>query len=228
MKFFMQDEVSDKIDVIMKSIKGLMDGEVASKMKKNGADYAINYGASIIWLRKLSEKYKGDNLLAERLWFRDVRECMLLATLIAEPALKPEIGYGKWIQEIRNYDIAEQLGANLLYRDKALDVISKEWLMGFNVYAKAAIWVAWAVYLQRGGEISSEEVAYLTNLIAVRHADEPSFMQRSKGRFLRQLCRTSDDNLTLVRHLISTIAIDGNMAWLVEDVRTEIAFLDEC
>ena len=110
MKVFLQDDISDRVDVIIKRLNKLMDGDVSSQMKQHGLQYQLNYGASILWLRQLSKEYAYSSQLANRLWFREIRETMILATLIAEEGE----GIGEMIREwsvvLKQNEIAEQLG----------------------------------------------------------------------------------------------------------------------
>lgn len=50
-----------------------MNGEVASQIQRSGMEYEKLFGVSLVHLRQISQDYKPDNVLAERLWYRGVR-----------------------------------------------------------------------------------------------------------------------------------------------------------
>ena len=225
MKFYMQDDTSRKVDEIIRRLKKLMDGDVSSQMKERGLDYQLNYGASILWLRNVAKEYEGDNHLADRLWNREIRETMILATMIAEPLASNKNRMEEWAMLIQQNEIAEQLGANLLWRLPDLKVLAKEWLKGKHAFLTDAAWVGLAVFLQRGGEMAVAEVDQYIGLLEQRLSSSHRFTQRVQGRFLRQVCRKSALLLDRVEAFVSRSSTSANGAWLIEDVKTEIAFV---
>ncbi len=227
MKFFLQDDIADKVDEIIKRINKLMDGDVSHQMEEHGLKYSLNYGASILWLREMAKEYDADNKLANRLWHREIRETMILATLIADASSLSEKDIEAWALLLQHNEIAEQLGFNLLWKLNGLEDLATEWLTSDHKLKQAAMWVGLAVYLQKGGSIDQTKLNVYFNLIKKSFNSTEKFMLRVQGRFLRQLCRKSDEFLSMVDHFMSEIAGCANSAWLYEDVMTEINFLKQ-
>lgn len=227
MKFFLQNDTSVKVDQILGQLKKLMDGDVSCQMKQKGLEYKKNYGASIHWLRKMAEHYHGDNELADRLWYHEARETMILATVIAVPDDLFLSKIEEWSQIQTCNETAEQLGVNLLYRIPNLTQLAADWLYSASEWKRAAIWVGLATYIQKGGVLEERDVVFYIQLIKNNDGSSSKFMFRVQGRFLRQLCRMSDEYLYIIEGLMSLFRISKKNAWLVEDVQTEIDFLKD-
>ena len=227
MKFFLQDSNSEQIDSILKSLNKLMDGDVSYQMKQKGLEYKLNYGASILWLRQLSKKYIGNNELANRLWHREIRETMILATLIIDPQTGSDHIIKEWLQMIPTNEIAEQLGANTIWKLDDTYSTCSLLLQSENNLQQSAAWVAVATFLQKGNHLTNQEIEMLLNQIISDLENDSQFMLRVKGRFLRQLCRYSEIYLNKVESIINDLQSNNIAAWLTEDVKTEISFLKE-
>lgn len=226
MIFFLQDDISDKVDQIIKRLNKLMDGNVSAQMKHHGLEYKLNYGASLLWMRNLSKEYGNDNELAHRLWHRQIRETMLLATFIADAPSISNARIAEWGESLQHEEIAEQLGNNLLWKINFLDSLALDWLANdSSKYKQAAIWVALAVFVQRGGSIKGTLMNKYLQMMENSLNETGIFVLRVQGRFLRSLCRKGDEYLNKVEAFVNKISEHPNCAWLVEDVKTEIEFV---
>ncbi len=108
MKYFpINQEIEDEIKIIKKEIYLSMNGISSENMEKNGILYKQNFGVSWIRIKEIAKLHKQNLHLAERLWFMDIRETKLLATLIA-PAEEMRIEHtDEWIKEIKTVQEAE-------------------------------------------------------------------------------------------------------------------------
>jgi 3-methyladenine DNA glycosylase AlkD len=228
MKFFPQDHISEQVDCIIKSLNNYMDGDISHQMKQKGLSYKTNYGVSILWLRKLAEKYEGNNELAERLWYREIRETMIIATKIANPDEKLLENLKAWIPLIASNEIAEQLGSNLLWKIPDLYSRSIQWLKEpYSTKLQGAVWVGLATYLQQKNTLTPTQIISLLSIVKNSFQTQSNFLLRVQGRFLRQTCRTSAQYLSLVEQLINELKQSFSSNILVEDVESEIIFLKE-
>lgn len=225
MNFFLQDDISDKVDQILKRLNKLMDGNVSAQMKDHGVEYNLNYGASLLWVRNLSEKYGNNSELAHRLWHRKIRETMLMATFIADAQTISSQRIEEWGDSLQHDEIAEQLGNNLLWKLDFLDTLAMGWLGSDNKYKQAAIWVALAVFVQRDGVIDDAFVNNYLQIMENSFSNTSPFALRVQGRFLRSLCRKSNAYLNKVEAFVKKISEQTSCARLLEDVKTEIEFL---
>ena len=106
-------EVETIFQEILSKIKPLQNGEVVSSMEKRGVDYKMNYGVSIPLLRQLASEYQKNHLLALKLWNKQWRETMILATLLEEPDEVTENQMDFWVKSFPSLEIAEQAAMNL-------------------------------------------------------------------------------------------------------------------
>jgi len=115
MEYLLDDPVSEKVyQEILRRVKPLQNGEVSDSMTKRGVIYRINLGASIISLQQLAGNYSPDHLVALKLWNKQWRETMILATLLEKPEEITENQMDFWVRQIQHVEIAEQAAMNLL------------------------------------------------------------------------------------------------------------------
>lgn len=106
-------EVDRMFQEIVSKIRPLQNGEVVNSMQKRGVDYKVNFGVSIPLLRQLASDYEKDHLLALKLWNKQWRETMILATLLDEPDKVTENQMDFWVKNLQSVEIAEQAAMNL-------------------------------------------------------------------------------------------------------------------
>ena len=123
-------ETEKKFQQILKLINLRKSGEVADLMNEKGISYKHNWGVSIIDLREIAKQFEPDHLLALKLWNKQWREAMILATLLDEPKLVTEEQIDYWTKTFENTEIAEQASANLWVKTKFAFIKAMEWCRG--------------------------------------------------------------------------------------------------
>lgn len=115
MEYLLDDPVSEKIyQELLRRIIPLQNGDVSDSMAKRGVIYKLNLGASIISLQQLAANYSKNHLVALKLWNKQWRETMILATLLEKPEEITENQMDFWVRKIQQVEIAEQAAMNLL------------------------------------------------------------------------------------------------------------------
>ena len=116
-------DLNQQIKEIKQSFRLMMDGMVAASMRNKGANYKLNWGATLPRLRDKAEELKqmfnvsclmfNQYDLAIALWKENVRECKILATMLM-PAdqMLPEVA-DIWMEQTDSQEIAEQASFNL-------------------------------------------------------------------------------------------------------------------
>jgi len=115
---------------ILTTIRQFRNGEVSGQMKSRGIVYKINWGLSIMDLRGIAAEYEPSHLLALKLWNRQWRETMILATMLDEPGMVTEQQMDFWTKTFENSEIAEQASANLWWKSPPAYVKALEWCRG--------------------------------------------------------------------------------------------------
>ena len=119
----------EKVLEIKSLILHRANGEVADNMRLAGIVYKVNYGVPIPELKELAKPYKGDHDLALELFCEDIRECKILASLIADPEKITGELMDEWAQELTNPEIVEQLCGNLFWKSEYALARSIEWCL---------------------------------------------------------------------------------------------------
>ena len=112
--------INDSIKEIKQSFRQMMDGAIAQSMRNKGADYKLNWGATLPRLHEMAKEiatqHPSPNTqydLAIALWKENVRECKILATLLMPiDQMLPEV-CDIWMEQIPTQEIAEQASFNL-------------------------------------------------------------------------------------------------------------------
>ncbi len=123
-------ETEKKFQQILMLVKSRKNGEVSDLMKQKGVNYKTNWGVSIIDLREIAKQFEPDHLLALKLWNKQWRETMILATLIDGPKEVTEEQIDFWTKTFENTEIAEQASANLWVKTKFAFIKAMEWCRG--------------------------------------------------------------------------------------------------
>jgi len=114
MDYLLDDPATERMfQEILSKIKPLQNGEVVNSMQKRGVDYKINFGVSIPLLLQIASDYTKNHLLALKLWNKQWRETMILATLLEEPGDVTENQMDFWVKNFQTVEIAEQASMNL-------------------------------------------------------------------------------------------------------------------
>lgn len=131
MDFILDNSKTEKeYQQLLRQIKLRKNGDVSASMKKQGIEYKQNWGVSVVELRDLSKNYVPDHLLALKLWNKQWRETMILATLLDEPEKVTEEQMDFWTKSFENREIAEQSSANLWVKTKFAFAKAIEWSRG--------------------------------------------------------------------------------------------------
>ncbi len=189
MKFFtINPEIDNHINFLMRQIRHLMDGEASELMMKSGADYRRNYGVSLVHLRKMGSEIDQNNELARRLWYREIRETMILATLAANIKQLTIVELNQWGGMINTIELSEQMGRNILCSPEITDDFLSDWLQseGFYKAYAAAMGIGWRFRLhpEQGFESFSSVLPLLKKLSGQsRFLRATAFALRMAGRF---------------------------------------------
>ncbi len=131
MDFILDNRKSEQqFQHILSMVQSRKNGDVAGLMKQKGIIYKMNWGVSLIELREIASGFQPDHLLALKLWNKQWRETMILATMLDEPKLISEQQMDFWTKSFENSEIAEQASANLYVKSKFAFVKSLEWCRG--------------------------------------------------------------------------------------------------
>ena len=129
MKYFpVNQEIEMEINSIKKEIRLLMNGICAEQMQQYGVNYGQNFGVSWIKLRDLARRHERNYDIAERLWYMDIRETKLLATLLVPPEKFTPAQADEWKEGICTMELAEIISMTLLCKLPYAGTLSIQWI----------------------------------------------------------------------------------------------------
>ncbi|HPF51119.1 MAG TPA: hypothetical protein PK335_06065 [Draconibacterium sp.] len=123
-------ETEEKYQQLLKAIKLKKNGDVSDMMTQQGIQYKLNWGVAVFELREMAKAYEPDHLLAMKLWNKQWRETMILATLLDHPEEVTEEQMDFWTKSFENTEIAEQASTNLWVKSKFAFIKALEWCRG--------------------------------------------------------------------------------------------------
>jgi len=129
--------LKDIIRDINKRCRLAMNGVVSTSMRKWGLDYKVNFGLTIQQIKDISKNYTPDVSLAEDIWHRNTRELKIMATMLYPVDLFTEEVANKWVTEIPNQEIREQICFNLFQESTYAKSIATEWVKDPDVSVRA-------------------------------------------------------------------------------------------
>ncbi len=90
-----------------------MNGVAADSMKAKGADYRLLYGVAYPQLKAMAMEYPKEEAFARLLWSSNVREMMILATMLWPPDSFSEETAEEWVHSLKQLELVEQACLNL-------------------------------------------------------------------------------------------------------------------
>lgn len=111
--FFTNPELDRQISQIKRQIRLSMDGIIADSMTSYGITYKKNYGVSINRIREIAKSFEKNHDLAQRLWLLNIRETMILATLLQPINTFTYELASQWLSKCDNIELIEQSCMNL-------------------------------------------------------------------------------------------------------------------
>ena len=121
---------------IISKIKLLQNIEVVNSMKGRGVEYKVNFGVSIPLLKEIASKYEKNHLLSLKLWNKQWRETMILATLLEQPGEVTENQMDFWVKNFPTIEIAEQAAMNLFSKSHFAYKKAFEYCLGKKLLVK--------------------------------------------------------------------------------------------
>jgi len=226
MKFFRVDmSVDEKVDELLKIIRLRMNGEVSALMEQRGIHYRLNYGVSLSHLREMATPYLGNTQLASRLWFLEIRETMLLASIIVQPSDLEVKTCLEWSRLITTSELVEHASLQLFSKVPEVQQLVHQLLTQKKEYAVATalFTAAWAT--RNGTYHDIIEPQWLEKEVW-SYRVPTALEQRGLAVFVRQQLRLKGLRegskwLQWIQHQSLL-----NLKWLEEEVQSEMEFFE--
>lgn len=214
----------EKVLEIKSQVMHRANGEVAENMRLAGIIYKVSYGVPIPTLKELAKPYLGDHELALELYREDIRECKILASLIANPEKMTGEQIDEWASEFTNPEIVEQVCGNLLWKSEFALSRSIEWcLSNDELMRKAGLLI-----VARKASDNTLKETLLEPYISIieKMAEDMTDLTQSAARFaLREIAKRSPSLAAKVSEAASRMTESENelAAWVGSELLFEFA-----
>ncbi len=138
-------------------------------------------------IRELARNIGMNHDLALKLWETGIHEARILATLIADPSKITDELIEKWIKDVDNWDLCDQLVMNLLWKTKIARKKILEWCNRNEEFVKRAGFVLIAKLAISDKKSSDEEFEKFFPLIKEGAKDSRKYVYKAVSWALRQI-----------------------------------------
>ncbi|WP_439181936.1 DNA alkylation repair protein [Carboxylicivirga taeanensis] len=227
MKFFIENQkVEKEVAWVKNQVRLHMNGATTSQMESRGIHYRENFGVAVPHLKQLAKRIPVSYALAERLWFLEIRETMLLAALIVPSKEMTLERCKEWTALIDNKDLVERSAMFLWSRVEVLDQLLPEWLTGSDVYLRSLGLFSIGRRLQGGIATKGFTVQELIGIISM---DAHQLVYQAGSYALRMCMRHDRSTIELVRLFVTQLRSTNKLleTSVAEELQAEIDFLGE-
>lgn len=226
MKFYISNtELDAQIAEIRLTIRLSMNGIVSDQMTNNGIKYKKNYGVSIPRIKEIAKKYTPNHDLAQRLWSLQIRETMILATLL-EPADKfsTELAL-QWAESFNQIEIIEQTCMNLFSKLTFATTLATDLIQMENLWKQITGYTLAARSFDKFN--ASETTEIVRKAIQSSDTDE-LHLYKSIALCLSRLCRKDTQVATYILKELNSFSNGSSIGqrYIFNEVKQEVLFLD--
>ena len=198
--------MNDIIKKIRTDLRLSMNGAVSASMRDKGISYKMNFGVGIPRIKQISEKYKQDKDLADTLWSEDVRELKILATLLYPVEQFSKEMALRWISEINDQELREQLCKNLLqkltFADELVGVSTKN---SVDYIRATGYWLFARLCIIKSETLEKIDTGKLIVDAIVDLKDESLLLRQSALNVLKYYGRISEETASGVLQKVSSL-----------------------
>ena len=226
MKFLLANPALDQqISQIQRLIRLSMDGVISDSMKSHGIIYKKNYGVSITRLREIGKAIDKNHDLAQRLWLLDIRETIILATLLQPAETFTKDMAHAWMEKCNNIELIEQVNLNLFQHLAYAPEFSIKCIESANIHHKTfGYMLALRVYKR----LSQKEITViLERALQTDIIDNQPMLYNTIAVCLARLSRKDEATARIITEKIQHFRTDASTGrnHIYETVKQELIFL---
>jgi len=226
MKYSLIDPVLEaQIAGILLKIRLSMNGIVSGHMTQSGIIYKTNYGVTIPRIKEIAAGYSPNHELAQRLWAMQIRETMIMATLL-QPVEKFTAGNAlEWVTQFNQIEIVEQTCMSLFCKLPFADALILKWIQSEDIWEKITGFILAARIINK---LSRDQIkVILSKAIEISDTDD-LHLYKAVGLCLSRLCRKDKETAALILNEIESIDQTPSVGqqYISAEVKQEILFLD--
>jgi len=226
MKYYIANPDLDKqIAEIRRKIRLSMNGIVSDQMFKNGISYKKNYGVDIPRIKEIAKLYIPNNDLAQRLWDLQIRETMIMATLLQPIDKFSETKAQDWVVTFDQIEIVEQTCMNLLCKLPIAPLLCSKWAFAPEV------WIQITAYILAARTVSELSQSEVTKLIerGLKISDTTELhLYKAIALYFCRCCRKNKETAIYIQKAIESFLHSSSRSqqYIYTEVQEEILFLN--
>ncbi|MDO5664658.1 MAG: DNA alkylation repair protein [Bacteroidia bacterium] len=189
-----QANMHEIVQQIRADLRRSMNGVISKSMREKGLSYKLNFGVDIPRLRELSKRYPADTQLVELLWKQETRELKILATLLCPVDEFTIEKAEKWVKEISNHEIREQICMNLFQKLSFADKLVENWTNSTDEEIRTSgYWLFARLLIVKSDLVKDIDSNILLDKMISDLSSDSYFLRLSAQNALKFLGRTSKE-----------------------------------
>lgn len=226
MKYLLATPVLDaQIAEIKRKIMLSMNGIVSEQMTKSGISYKKNYGVTIPRIKEIAVGYPSNHDLAQRLWTLQIRETMIMATLLEQTDKFTEENADEWVAQFDQIEIIEQTCMNLFCKLEFANSLCSKWVQSDKVWIQITGFILAA---RLGGKLNATETTAIVEKGLQLSTIEDFHLFKAIGLCLSRFCRKNKETAASILKDIEAVSQINSKSqqFICNEVKQEIIFLD--
>jgi len=214
-----------QLNEILQKIRLSMNGIVSEQMTRGGIIYKQNYGVSIPRIKEIAAGYHPDHYLSQRLWQLQIRETMILATLL-EPVdtFTAEIAR-EWVSQFNQIEIVEQASMNLFCRLSYADRLCLECIQSEDEWTQITGFILVSRIV---GKLNHNQIELVIQRSLKLSLTDDLHLFRAIALALSRLCRKDKETATTILKEVEAFSekYSNGRVYISAEVKQEILFLN--
>ncbi|MFZ4726250.1 MAG: DNA alkylation repair protein [Paludibacter sp.] len=222
---FLSPTLEAQTTEILRQIRLSMNGIASEQMTKSGLIYKKNYGVSIPRIKEIASLYTPNHELAQQLWILQIRETMIMATLL-EPIDKFTYEMAiDWMSQFNQIEIIEQSNMNLFSKLSYSDLLCQELITNKNNWFNITGFILAARIFEKLSDIQTKNISEQ----AIRLSETTDLhLYKAIGLCLSRFCRKNKEIATYIMKEIDSFSDKSSVSqqYISSEVKQELLFLD--
>ena len=226
MKYLLATPILDaEIAEIRQKIVLSMNGIVSEQMTQSGISYKKNYGVTIPRIKEIAAGYALNHDLAQRLWALQIRETMIMATLLEQTDKFTAENADEWVTKFNQIEIIEQSCMNLFCKLDFANSLCSKWIQSDKMWIQTTGFILGARLV---GKLNTSETAAIVKKGMQLSVIDDYHLYKAIGLCLSRLCRKGKDTATTILKEIEAVSQlnSKSQQYINNEVKQEIIFLD--
>ena len=214
-----------QIGEIKLKIRLSMNGIVSGQMTQSGIIYKKNYGVSIPRIREIASMYPPNHDLALRLWNLQIRETMIMATLLEPVDTCTREFANKWVGSFNQIEIVEQACMNLFSKLTYAGSLSLKWIHSDKTWIQISGFILAA---RIANKFNENEIAEIVQDALVLAKTDELHLYKAVALCLSRCSRRDKKTATYILKEINPFSQSSSISqqYIYDEVKQEILFLN--